>query len=419
MRGLRLRTAERGQVELRCAALDDLIAADHRVRLVWAFVEGLDVTPLLAGVRSYVGATGAPATDPRILLALWLFATLEGVGSARQIDRLVERDLAYQWIAGGVRVNYHTLADFRSQAGDFLDDVLSRSVAALVKGGVVDLSCVAVDSLRVRASAGRGSFRRGATLAGLEALARERVAALKSAPDGGTARQRAAQERAARERTDKLAAALAAVRAIEAARVAEDAAKRRRTPKTRAEARASTTDGEARMVCLARGEMAPGYNVQVKTDPRAGVVVGLAVSAATSDRGQLAPAMAEIERRHGRRPAVVLADEGYDSHGDIEAVEAGGTAVHVSLGKRPELKTVRRGDGEGVKAWKTRMASDAGKAAYRLRIMTEHPHAQMRNHGLRQMPVRGLRKVTAVALLFAVASNLLLHGPVLVAALRA
>ena len=415
---LRLRRAERGQVEMHLAALEDLVTSDHRVRLVWSFVERLDITPLLAGLRSFEGASGAPATDPRILLALWLFATLEGVGSAREIERLCERDLAYKWIAGGVSVNHHTLADFRSNAGAFLDDVLSRSVAALVEAKVVDLSCLAVDSLRVRASAGSGSFRRRETLRELEALARARIEDLKGAPEGEGTRRRAAQERAASERAERLAAALAAVDEIEAARAAEAESQRRKTPKRRAPARGSTTDAQARIIRMADGGFAPGYNLQVKTDPKAGVVVGLEVSADASDRGKLEPAVAEMERRYGRRPEVILADEGYDSHKDIEAVEAKDTAVHVPLPKDPARQAPRPGDSDGVKAWKTRMMGEAGKGAYALRINTEHAHAQMRNHGLTQMPVRGLRKVTAVALLFAVATNLLLHGPVLIEALN-
>lgn len=398
------------------AALDDLIPSDHRVRLVWAFVERLDIVPLLGRLKSFEGAVGAPAADPRVLLALWLFATLDGVGSAREIDRLCERDLAYKWIAGGVSVNYHTLADFRSNAGSFLDDVLTRSVAALVEAKVVDLSCIAVDGMRVRANAGNGSFRRRERLLQLEALARARIETLKAAPEGEP-RRRAAQERAARERAERVAAALGAVDQIEAARAAEDEAKRRKTPKKRSPARGSTTDADARVMPMARGGFAPAYNLQVKTDPKAGVVVGLKVTAAASDRGQLAPAVAEMEKRYGQRPEAILADEGYDGHADIEAVEKGETAVHVPLPKKPENQAIRPSDSQGVKAWKRRMLTEGGQALYHLRMNTEHPHAQMRNHGLQQMPVRGLHKVTAIALLFAVATNLLLQGPALIQAL--
>jgi hypothetical protein len=287
-----------------------------------------------------------------------------------------------------------------------------------VRAKVVDLSCLAVDGLRVRASAGSSSFRKRERLVELEALARKRVEMLKAAPEGEPARRRAAQERAAQEKAERLADALAAVEEIEAARVAEDKAKRRKIAKERAPARGSTTDPEARVMRMAAGGFAPAYNLQVKTDPKAGAVVGLEVSADASDRRKLEPAVVEIERRHGRRPTIILADDGYDGRDGIEAVEAKGTAVHVPLPRDSVRQAARPGDGQGVKAWKARMIGDAGKAAYALRINTEHAHAHMRNHGLLQMPVRGLRKVTAVALLFAVATNLLLHGPALIAAMN-
>jgi len=155
LHNLKLRLPVRDQVEMSLGCLDDRVSADHRVRLVWAFVERLDISPLLGRLKTFKGVRGGPATDPRVLLALWLFATLDGVGSAREVDRLCERDDAYRWIAGGVGVNYHTLADFRASAGPFLDEVLTSSVAALVQAGIADVSCVAVDSLRVRPVPGR------------------------------------------------------------------------------------------------------------------------------------------------------------------------------------------------------------------------------------------------------------------------
>lgn len=412
---LRLRRAVRDQVELRMACLDEMIPADHRVRLVWAFVETLDVSALLGRVKAFHGIKGAAATDPRLLLALWLWATLEGVGSARALARRCQSDLAYQWILGGVGMNYHTLADFRSGAGAFLDDVLTKSVAGLMKAGIASLDHVAVDSLRVRADAGSSSWRRAPTLKDLEALARERVERLKLASPKEDARRRAAEARAARERAERVAAAIEAVGAIEAARAAEDKAKRRKTPKARNPARASTTDPQARIIALAGGGFGPGYNLQVKTDPKAGVVLGVAVNAETSDRGQLAPAVAELERRYGRRPKALLADSGYDGRADIEAVETGQTAAYVPLPEAADKRAVKPGDAAGVRAWKERMAAEGSKAVYGLRANTEHAHAQMRNHGLQRMPVRGLAKVTAVALLYAVAVNLLLHGPALLA----
>ncbi len=417
MHNLKLKLPVRTQVEMSLSCLDDRVSADHRVRLVWASVERLDISPLLGRFKTFKGVRGSPATDPRVLLALWLFATLDGVGSAREVDRLCERDDAYRWIAGGVGVNYHTLADFRASAGGFLDDVLTRSVAALVKAGIADVSCVAVDSLRVRASAGSASFRRQPTLAQLEVLARRKVEELKAEPAAGTARRRKAQERAARERSERLSAALEAVGQIEAARAAEVAAERRKASKNRSEPRALTTDPQARVMRLGNGGFGPAYNLQIKTDPEAGVIVGVSVGTNASDRGLLKAAVDEIEQRHGQRPDILLADIGYDGRKDIEAVEAGGTAVHTPLPKKASAAQIGPKDTPGVSDWKTRMATDEGKARYARRINTEHAHAQMRNHGLLQMPVRGVDKVTSIALLFAVATNLVLHGSRILAAM--
>jgi transposase len=414
----RIRHPVRNQIEYRLSCIDDLLPNGHRARLVWQYVENIDISCLLAGVRSVEGNKGAPTTDPRILLALWLFAILDGVGAAREVARLCERDHAYQWICGGVSVNHHTLSDFQSAAGPFLDDLLTKSVAALILAGVVDGSCIAVDSMRVRANAGRSSFRRKETLLELQRRARERIDQLKmentADPQASTRRQRARRERAAREQAERIDAALKAVAEIDAARVAEDQAQRRKTPKKRQEARASTTDPEARRMAMANGGMAPAYNVQVKTDPKCAVVVGVSVTNNGSDRGQLSPAVDEIQQRYGRPPEKLLADVGYDGHADIEAVEGTGTAVYVPLPKKEADRQQKSKDGPGARKWKERMTDEAGKLIYANRLKTEHAHAHMRNHGFLQMPVRGLQKAKTIALWFAIASNFLLHATTLI-----
>lgn len=128
----RLRLAVRDQVVMRCAALDELLPAEHAARSLWAYVSRLDLSPLLAHVKAVEGHTGRPPTDPRILLTLWLYATVEGIGSARELARWCETDAADQWIAGGVSLNHHTLADFRACQGPLLDRLLTQSVASLM-----------------------------------------------------------------------------------------------------------------------------------------------------------------------------------------------------------------------------------------------------------------------------------------------
>ena len=162
--GLRLETAERGQSEFQQSSLDDLLSLDHRARQVWDYVERLDLGVLYGRVRTTVQSTGRPAIDPAILMSLWLYGTLDGVGSARLLDRLCKSDAAYRWLCGGVSVNYHGLADFRSGQGALLDRLLSENIAALWSSGLIELVEVTQDGVRVRASAGAASFRRQQSL---------------------------------------------------------------------------------------------------------------------------------------------------------------------------------------------------------------------------------------------------------------
>src|SRR5438132_11887418 len=159
----RLRVADREQL-LPPMPLDNLLTDEHQARVVWRFVEGVDLTDLYARIRAVEGHPGRPPADPRILLALWLYAMLEGVGSARALDYLCTHHHAFRWLCGGVTFNYHSLSDFRVQHLEFLDGLLTHSVAVLREQQLVDLNRVAQDGMRVRASAGAASFRRRPTL---------------------------------------------------------------------------------------------------------------------------------------------------------------------------------------------------------------------------------------------------------------
>jgi transposase len=404
--GLRLATAERGQVELQMACLDDLVSEDHRVRQVWAYVEQLDLSSLYGSIESKIGEPGRPAIDPALLMALWLYATLEGVGSARHLARLCERDVGYRWIMGGVKVGHKTLSDFRVEAGVVLDELLSRSMAALVSAKVIDLQCVAIDGVRLRASAGSGSFRRKKRLGELVEVARAKVAALRgeleSDPTASDRRGQARRLAAAEDRTRRLEQAQQAEAEI-AAQQAEAAKKQRRKKSPDKEPRASTTDSQARIMKMADGGFRPGFNVQVKTEVANDLIVGVSVGNNASDRGQLGPAVAELDRRYAQRPKQVLADSGHDAKGDIEALHQphnGGVEVFCPWpnGKDGKPRPPRPKDGPGVVAWHLRMTSEEGMAIYNRRFATERPHADMRNRGLTRVLVRGIDKVKAVVL---------------------
>ena len=259
---LRLRVPQRAQVEMRFASLDQLLDQDHRVRLVWAAIDGLDLSGWLADIKAVEGHAGRNATDPRVLVALWVYATLEGIGSARELERLCRQHLAYQWLCGGVTVNHHLLSDFRSQGGPRWDDLLTHIVASLLDEGLVTLQQVAQDGMRVRANAGKSSFRRKERLETHLEAARRQVETLRQlaekSPDALNQRQRAARQRAADERAERIESAIRHCEELQAQR--EERAKT--SCKKPVEARASTTDPAARVMQFCDGGYRPAYNVQ-------------------------------------------------------------------------------------------------------------------------------------------------------------
>jgi transposase len=408
----RLREPNRDQIELRAVDIESLIGEDHPVRVIWAYVERLDLSELEDRVKARDNRPGHPATSPRLLLALWLYATSDGVGSARALERLCDSHDVYRWLCGGVSVNYHTLADFRVGCADLLDRLLIEHLAALAKTGLVDLDALAQDGVKVRANAGHASFRRAATLEGHLATAQAVVDELKREveehPDASNQRIRAAKQRAARERSARVQAAQTALAEIKRKRQQlEDKGGNGKKPK---EPRASTTDAQARIMKMADAGFRPAYNVQVASAAGEQIVVAVEVGNNGSDRGLMRPMLERLHAVRGRFPERHVLDGGFCSADDIEWAHGGGVEVYCpptqsKSGTDPYLP--RRGDGPGVLAWRARMGSEAGKAQYKTRTICECIHARWRNWGLRQVTVRGIAKVHTIALWYALTNNIL------------
>jgi transposase len=403
----RYQTANRTQVELMPCDLEALLPLGHAARLVWRFVDGLDLSAFYAPIKAREGHAGRSPIDPKILVALWLYATIDGIGSARELDRLCVSHDAYRWIRGGVSVNYHTLSDFRVAYQVALDDLLTQSIATLRHKGVVTLARVAQDGTRVRASAGAGSFRREGTLRECLKEAQKLVERTKRQGDGGLTRDEAAQSRAAAQRLARVEEALAELPAVAAAK-ARTASKRKDQPPK--DARVSTTDPTARVMKMSDGGYRPAYNVQFATDHDSDVIVGVAVTNVASDQQELIPMLTQIETRVGEYPETLLVDGGFVAHDAIDAATRRGVRVLAPVPRRPgstEAVPIRRRDSIAVALWRARMQTDEAKSQYRLRgAIAERLHADVRTHrSLRQLLVRGLPKIHTCVLWVALAHN--------------
>ena len=412
-RGARLREAHRDQLAWGRIDLGAEVPDDDPVRSIWAIVERLELAALYVPIEARDDVAGAPAIDPKILLALWINATSDGEGSAREIGRLTSLHAAYRWLCGGVAVGYHTLSDFRSQRADVFDDLVTQVLALLMKQGLVDLHRVAQDGTRVRASAGAGSFRRAETLEALMQQARAHLEAVtrEAADPAIGARRAAARQRGAQQRLERLDAALAQVAEVTATKQrsgAKDATVRQGSDRP-------TTDPDARVMKMGDGGFRPAFNVQFATTTDAArVIVGVDVSNRGSDMGQSTPMLAQIEARTGVRPAEMLLDGGYTQHDAIDDAAAQHVTVFAPVpkprhGDTRDPHVARDGDSHAVAAWRERMGTDAAKQIYKQRAATaETVNADAKTHrGLDHLPVRGLGKVLGSATLFAMTYNIL------------
>jgi transposase len=430
---VRLRVPERRQMAMVVQCPDDLVPAQHAVRMVMALLETLDLARFSEPIRAREGVAGRDATDPRLLVGLWLYACIRGIGSARELARRCEESAAFRWLCGGVTVNHRLLADFRVEHAAALDELFTQVIASLVDKELVSVSRVSQDGVRVRVSAGAGSFRREERLQKLLAESQQQVEELRRQlenPECSAAlstRQRAARRRAAKEKQQRLEQAIAQLPELKRkqAEAAQRAGSGKRGQQIREkEPRVSTSDAEARVMKMPNGGFNPACNVQLATDTKSRAIVGVEVSSEGSDSAGLSePMRQQVEQRTGRAVEQHLLDGGYLRIADIEQAHAQGVELFVP--PKPARQPHRRGrelepkpgDSEAVLAWKRRMASVEGQEIYRQRAATsETVNADLRSYrGLTQLTVRGLAKAKCVALWCALAYNLMHFGKALLA----
>jgi transposase len=422
---VRLRKPERRQMGWVPQCPDDLVAATHGVRTVAAVVARLDLSAFREAIRAREGVAGRDATDPELLVALWLYGCIRGIGSARELARRCEESAPFRWLCGGVSVNHRMLSDFRSDHGEALDQLFTQVIASLVDQELVSVSRISQDGVRVRVSAGGASFRREERLRKLLAESQKHVEELRRQVDepeklsAAAAKKKRAQRHAAQDRQRRLEQALAQLPELKQrqAERAERAGHGKYGQKIREkELRVSSSDPQARVMKMPNGGYNAAYNVQLASDPQSRAIVGVEVSNQGYDSCGLSEPMREqVERRSGRKVQQQLLDGGYLRNRDIERAHEQAVELFMppkgarTARNRGRELQARRRDSAAIRAWKQRMASEEGQEIYRQRAATsETINADLRTYrGLTQLTVRGLHKARCVALWCALAYNVM------------
>jgi transposase len=411
----KLNTPVRNQVEFVNASLDDLLPEDHEVRNIWDFVCQMDLSSILDKIQSTAGDRGRAATDPKILLALWIYATAQGIGSARMLDRYCDEHIAFKWLCGGVKMNNHTIADFRANNCEEFDDLIAQFIAHLLDKNLVTLKRVSQDGCKVRANAGSSSFRRKPKLKKLLTIAKEQVKTLRAELDKDPSvclnRQQAAKKRAAEDRKQRLDQAIK-----EHTKVTNNlylAKKKQRKilyEEEKKEFRSSTTDPEARKMKMGNGGFNPAFNMQIAIDTQSRFIVSYYATNKGNDFGELAKMFSKIQNKYGKTPQQYLIDQGYLLHKDIIAVQRQNCKVFVNPSKvgNKNAFEAKVGEDQELAEWRRRMGRDESKEIYKDRAATsEWANAGMRNRGLKQLFVRGIQKVNSMLGLHVLTHNVL------------
>ena len=320
----KLRTVNRQQSTFGIIHVEEVIPADHKARAIWDLAGRLDLSGFIEPLRTAQGCAGRPAWDPRLLVSLWVYAYSEGIGAAREIERVMQWEPGMQWLAGLAAVNHHTLSDFRVDHREALDELFAQLLALLATEGLVNLEQVMHDGTKIRAQAGADSFRREKTLQERLQQARQAVEQMgdPKAPAPAKDRLQAARERAARERAARLEAAQQELTALQAAE---------KTEKEKAEVRVSLTEPEARKMKHGDNAIAPSYNAQISTEAEHKIIVGAHLSQCSSDANSLMPALEEIEQNLEKKPAQVVVDGGFTNRSNIMECAAQGVDLVGSL----------------------------------------------------------------------------------------
>jgi transposase len=403
----KVRTSEpqRAQSVIRFEIPEEALPADHRARLLWGIVSQLELSSFLSDAKAFEGHQGRDRTSVQMLLTLWLYAISVNVGSGREIERRLRSDPAFQWIVGDRKVGRTTLNEFRVSHPKAIEKVFKDVLGVLMNKGLVSLEVVAQDGTRVRASASSPSFRSALALADCRRQAALHLrAVLAQADETDDVQQQRAREAKARDFQRRVDEAAAVVRELQESNFTEKTV------------RGSTTDPEARVMKMPGSGFAPAYNVQLATagDPEGGArtIVGVRVTNVGSDYGSVGPMIDDIEQKCGKRPNVLLADNGHASAADIRAAADRGVTAFISPQGRSMTKAPNPREEPAVASWRERMRTDEAKEQMRGRAsLCELSNAHIKTRfSMASLLVRGLTKVTCMVLLSALTANLVAHA---------
>jgi transposase len=420
---------------------------DHLAYFILEVVVGLD----LRGIQGYYEreARGQPPHDPRMMVALLLYAYSVGEASSRKIEKRTHEDVAFRVIAGGTHPDHTRISEFRRIHLEALAGLFVQVLRLCQAAGLVKLGHVALDGTKMKANASKHKAMSYQRMKEQEAKLAAKVKELMEAAERADAEEDARygkdrrsdelpkELRRAETRRKRIAELRAALEAeAKAQKDAEQRAAKKddgdeppaagltELPSHRIPAHAdgtptdkaqrNFTDAESRIQKTNDGYV-QGYNAQAAVDEAHQIIVAQAVTNQPPDVEHAVPMVERIVENCGHAPSVMTMDAGYFSESNVAALSCGGIDAYIATGrnKHGEAPDARPAAGATIKqSMKSKLATESGAKIYsRRKVIVEPAFGQIKNRGFRQFLLRGLRKVRGEWALITLTHNLLkLHA---------
>jgi transposase len=323
-----IRGADRSEVLLFPAAIDDYITEDNPIRFVDAFVLHLDLAEL-GFTRATPAATGRPAYDPADLLKLYIYGYLNRVRSSRMLEREAQRNVEVMWLLSKLTPDFKTIADFRKDNLEAIKAVCREFTLLCKKLDLFGGELIAIDGSKFRAVNSRKRNFNPAKLARLIKSIDERIAAYLKEME----QQDVATPSAARLSAEELQAKIGQLK------------ERRQFHQTLAEElqdsgrqEISLTDADSRLMSVGQ-VLDVCYNVQTAVDSKHKLIVHHEVTNAHTDEKYLVPMAATAKQVLEVETLEVVADKGYYSGEEIKKCEDQGIITYIPKAHvSPKLK---------------------------------------------------------------------------------
>ena len=415
------------------ASLQDWLPKGHLAYFISDTVEALDLKAFYA--RYEGGGSRNQPFHPAMMVKLLVYGYATGVFSSRKMERQLHENLAFRMLGAGNFPKHRTIRDFRALHLKELADLFVQVVKLAQEMGLVKLGTVAIDGTKIKANASRH-----------KAMSYERMqqaeAELKAQIDALLERAKTADAAEADEpevdipaeiqrREDRLKAITEARTRLEQRQRDADI-ERGRSPDDKCKphdedgnatggrykrefgvpeptAQDNFTDPDSRIMKRAGGGFDASYNAQTAVDEQAHIIVAAELGNNAADVGQLVPMIKAVKANTGHTPKQTLADAGYRSEANFEALADSGTELVVAMGREGKrCAEIDPAKSPHTAAMAAKLQTDAGKAAYRKRKwIAEPPNGWIKSVlGFRQFSLRGLHRVQAEFKLVCLALNL-------------